>query len=246
VLTQPHEGASAARNRALSLAQGEYIQWLDADDLLAPDKISKQLQLTDGGRDFMTLLSSGYGSFYFRHENAKVQPTSLWQDLSPIDWLMTRFMKNAWMVPAVFLVSRQLCASAGPWNTNLSLDDDGEYFVRVVASSERVKFIKEAKSYYRVGNFSSLSERVSEEAYRSLLTSKMLSIRALLSLEDSDRTRLGCLRYLQTSFGKYYPEMELLVDEARGLARSLGGELELPPLSCKYSWIKVLFGWKMA
>ena len=246
VLTQPHEGASAARNRALSLAQGEYIQWLDADDLLAPDKISKQLQLTDGGRDFMTLLSSGYGSFYFRHEKAKVQPTSLWQDLSPIDWLMTKFMKNAWMVPAVFLVSRQLCASAGPWNTNLSLDDDGEYFARVVASSERVKFIKEAKSYYRVGNFSSLSERVSEEAYRSLLTSKMLSIRALLSLEDSDRTRLGCLRYLQTSFGKYYPEMELLVDEARGLARSLGGELELPQLSWKYSWIKVLFGWKMA
>ena len=35
VTTHDNCGASSARNRALSLAQGDYIQWLDADDLLA-------------------------------------------------------------------------------------------------------------------------------------------------------------------------------------------------------------------
>jgi len=246
VLTQPHAGASAARNKALSFAQGEYIQWLDADDLLAPDKISKQLRLTNSGRDSLTLLSSAYGSFYFRHEKAEFQPNSLWRDLTPIDWLLTKFMENAWMIPSVFLASRRLCDSAGPWNTNLSLDDDGEYYARVVASSEQVKFIKEAKSYYRVGNFRSQSHRASDKACRSLLTSQTLSIRVLLSLEDSDRTRLGCLRYLQSFFYLYYPEMDFLVDEARRLARSLGGELLPPTFSWKYSWIKMLLGWKMA
>lgn len=44
VTTQDNCGASSARNRALSLARGDYIQWLDADDLLAPDKISMQLE----------------------------------------------------------------------------------------------------------------------------------------------------------------------------------------------------------
>jgi glycosyltransferase involved in cell wall biosynthesis len=246
VLAQPHGGASVTRNKALSFAQGEYIQWLDADDLLAPDKISKQLQLTDSGRDSLTLLSSGFGSFYFRHEKAKFRPNSLWRDLTPTDWLLTQFMENAWMNPSVFLVSRRLCNLAGPWNTNLSLADDGEYFARVVAFSEQVKFIKGAKSYYRIGNFKSLSERVSEEACRSLLTSQTLSIRLLLSLEDSDRTRLASLRYLQRSFDMCYPEMDLLVDEARRLARSLGGELVPPKLKWKYSMIKMLLGWKMA
>jgi len=33
VYTQPNQGAAAARNRAFSLSQGDYIQWLDADDL---------------------------------------------------------------------------------------------------------------------------------------------------------------------------------------------------------------------
>jgi glycosyltransferase involved in cell wall biosynthesis len=40
VLTQKNRGAACARNAGLALAQGDFIQWLDADDLLAPDKIS--------------------------------------------------------------------------------------------------------------------------------------------------------------------------------------------------------------
>jgi glycosyltransferase involved in cell wall biosynthesis len=42
VSTENH-GAAAARNRALELSSGDYIQWLDADDILAPDKIERQL-----------------------------------------------------------------------------------------------------------------------------------------------------------------------------------------------------------
>ena len=44
VVTQKNQGAAAARNMAFSLSHGDYIQWLDADDLLAPDKIA----MTDG------------------------------------------------------------------------------------------------------------------------------------------------------------------------------------------------------
>ena len=39
VFTQANQGAAAARNQAFLLSKGDYIQWLDADDLLAPDKI---------------------------------------------------------------------------------------------------------------------------------------------------------------------------------------------------------------
>jgi len=43
VVTQQNQGAAAARNKAFELCLGDYIQWLDADDLLSPDKIAKQL-----------------------------------------------------------------------------------------------------------------------------------------------------------------------------------------------------------
>src|SRR5438874_10844901 len=44
VVTQENRGASAARNKALELCQGDYIQWLDADDLLSSDKIEGQME----------------------------------------------------------------------------------------------------------------------------------------------------------------------------------------------------------
>jgi glycosyltransferase involved in cell wall biosynthesis len=43
VISKKNQGAAAARNHALQFCQGDYIQWLDADDILAPDKIERQL-----------------------------------------------------------------------------------------------------------------------------------------------------------------------------------------------------------
>src|ERR1700735_4427253 len=43
VVSKENQGAAATRNHGLSLSQGNYIQWLDADDLLARDKIERQL-----------------------------------------------------------------------------------------------------------------------------------------------------------------------------------------------------------
>src|SRR6266404_3172364 len=45
IFTQKNQGAAAARNKAFSLSQGDYIQWLDADDLLAPNKIALQMKI---------------------------------------------------------------------------------------------------------------------------------------------------------------------------------------------------------
>jgi len=50
VICQRNQGAAAARNRAFAESRGDYVQWLDADDLLAPEKIARQMAVleTDG------------------------------------------------------------------------------------------------------------------------------------------------------------------------------------------------------
>ena len=47
VLTQPNSGATRARNLAFEHAKGEYIQYLDADDLMSSNKIASQMALRD-------------------------------------------------------------------------------------------------------------------------------------------------------------------------------------------------------
>jgi hypothetical protein len=66
------------------------------------------------------------------------------------------------------------------------------------------------------------------------------------SLEDSPKAREACVAYLENWLIFFYPGRPDLVNQAQELARSLGGELHLPQLSWKYSWIESLFGWSRA
>src|ERR1700751_2900109 len=71
VFTQVNLGAAAARNAAFKLSQGDFSQWLDADDLLAPNKIEKQLAALREGEGSRILLSSAWAPFYFRTRNVR-------------------------------------------------------------------------------------------------------------------------------------------------------------------------------
>src|SRR5262245_29413048 len=42
--TGPNRGGNAARNRLTELSSGEWLQFLDADDYLLPDKIARQME----------------------------------------------------------------------------------------------------------------------------------------------------------------------------------------------------------
>jgi glycosyltransferase involved in cell wall biosynthesis len=250
VTTQKNAGACATRNRALSLAQGDHIQWLDADDLLDPEKIFLQLSESDGGASSRVLLTCSWGKFFFRHTKAKFRPDSLWHNLEPVEWIIRKFTDNVWMNPAVWLVSRRLTELAGPWDERLSIsgDDDGEYICRVVAASEKVMYVPESRCYYRIGNSGSLDAGMgkSKEKLESLLMSLRLSIEHLLSLENSQRTRAACVKHLQTWLPLYYPERKELLSEIKTLAEGLGGKVQPPKVSWKYSAIKRVFGWTTA
>jgi len=52
-LTGPNAGAAAARNKGTAVAQGELLQFLDADDLLYPQKLQRQVPLAQAARPGM-------------------------------------------------------------------------------------------------------------------------------------------------------------------------------------------------
>jgi glycosyltransferase involved in cell wall biosynthesis len=244
VVTHANQGAASTRNRAFSLSQGEYIQWLDADDLLSPDKIERQMEVASEIGSRRTLLSSGWGSFAFRPETAKFSPTSLWCDLSPVEWLVRKMGENLHMQTATWLTSRELTKAAGAWDTRLFVDDDGEYFCRVLLASDGVRFVPGAKVFYRSTPSTRLSYiGRSDKKKDAQLLSMQLHVKYIRSLEDSGRVRAACLTYLQTWLYCFYPERPDLVAELESLAASLGCKLPAPQLGWKYAWIKPIFGW---
>ena len=224
VVTQNNQGAAAARNKAFSLCQGDYVQWLDADDLLASDKIARQIEALDPGRSKRTLVSSAWGRFMYRYYRAKFSPTALWCDLSPKEWLLRKMGQNLYMQTATWLVSRELTEAAGPWDTRLLGDDDGEYFCRVLLASDGVRFVPEARVYYRASGSSSLSYMGrSNRKLEAQWISMQLHIGYLRSLEDSERVRAACVKCLQNWMIYFYPERLDIFENAAEMAEGLGG-----------------------
>jgi glycosyltransferase involved in cell wall biosynthesis len=243
VITQANQGAAAARNHALQLSQGDFIQWLDADDLLSPDKVSRQMEVLLASGDERLLASCGWVEFLHRPAPARALPTPLWADLTPTEWLLRKLELNLHMQTATWLTSRSLTLAAGPWNTAMLGDDDGEFFCRVLLKSSGVRFVPGEFVYYRATGATSLSYVAgSDRKLEAHFASMRLHIGYLRSLDDSPRARRACVTYLQNWLGEFYPERPDIVAAARQLADELGGTLDTPAFSWKYAWLGALFG----
>ena len=246
LVSQPNQGAAAARNAAFALAQGDLIQWLDADDLLSPDKVMLQIAALERGGSARTLLSSGWGAFIHRPHRARFEQTALWGTLPPVEWLIRKLRDNLSMQTATWLVSRELTETAGSWDSRLLGDDDGEYFSRVVCASDEVRFVPGAKVYYRRAvpslSYIGRSQRKLEAQFLAL----QLYLDHIQSLEKSPRVREACVALLNEWRMSFYPERADLFQKLKTMATALGGELQAPGISWKYAPIQKCFGWEAA
>ena len=247
LVSTENQGLSAAVNTAYKHCQGDYIQELDSDDILAPDKIERQLSALRESDTQRTLLSGPWAAFHYRTRRAQFVRNALWEDLTPVEWLLRKMGGNLHMQNATWLVSRELAEAAGPWDTRLRYDQDGEYYCRVLLASSGTRFVREARIFYRASNTSRISyignsDRKKNSLYRSI----KLHIEYLRSLEESERVRKACVKYMQTWYDCFYPARMDIVADLQGLAAELGGRLEVPKLGWKYDWIKPILGWKAA
>ena len=243
VVSQVNQGAAAARNTAYSICQGDYVQWLDADDVLDPWKIELQVL---HARKFgpRKLLSGAWANFAYRIRKARFIHTALCEDLAPVEWLLRKMGLNLHMQTDNWLVSRELSDTAGPWDERLWRDNDGEYFCRVLLASDGVAFVREARSYYRAAGQDSVSRiEGSAKKLESLFLSMNLHIGYLRSLEESSRVRSVCVSYIRTWLHEFFPYRPDLGDKLQKTAEILGGGQIDPTLSWKYDWLVSVFGW---
>lgn len=163
IITTTNRGAAHARNVGLKQATGRFIQFLDGDDLLAPDKISIQMRRFLAADNPDTTLCAGqwlrFGSSLDQVIGGLGPGGPAEKDMSSLDWLLLRpynlMTIHGWLTP------KALLDQTGPWNETLSLDDDGEYFLRVVAAAHRVLFCPGAIAFYRTVSTAVTLSRVS-------------------------------------------------------------------------------------
>ncbi|TAH20980.1 MAG: glycosyltransferase [Cytophagales bacterium] len=127
-----NKGAAVALEIGRTLANGNFIQYLDSDDVLPPNKIMEQLQtMQDNKADV------AYADYIEVHENGQTKPSRYAQKISnnpKVD-----FLRKFWRPPACFLFSKEITEKIGKWNSSLKIFYDVAYYL--AASSNKAIFI---------------------------------------------------------------------------------------------------------
>ena len=191
VLECARTGASAARNEGIAASQGDFIQFLDADDVLAPNKIFSQIELLACSPD-RSIASGSWSRFAMHPGELTLKPEPIWKSCVPEEFLMTSWMGGGMMPVFGWLTPKHLIEAAGPWDEELRINQDGEFFTRVVLASAKIVFCAGATGYYRTVESASVSKRRSREAMVSALRAIDLSCGHLLGHIASNESRLAC------------------------------------------------------
>ena len=239
----PTKGACAARNHALSLAKGDAIQWLDADDLLGEGKLEAQLELLC--QNPKHLIASKWRRFDGDLTNLWPEEQGAWSHVpdqsSPKEWLLAERM----MIPAGWLGSRQLFESIQPWDTSLLINQDGEYFTRAIVASAGVILEPESRVYYRSEMQGSVSQFKPNKA-PSLFASIESFEQTVLQLgNDSDIKTLISNHYMGFLY-RVYPLVPELRKKAQAKIKRYGKPTRQNDVaeSMMARLICVVFGWR--
>src|SRR5690606_15484543 len=78
--------------------------------------------------------------------------------------LFATFTRNFGYFPLhVYLIPREVTQKAGLWNEALTVNDDGEYFSRIILNAEKIKFCKDTFVLYRTGAGNRLSQKIMDK-----------------------------------------------------------------------------------
>lgn len=201
-------GASKARNIGIQNANGTYIQFLDADDLLSPNKIEEQVKILESKNKIdlcfcKSIVFTDTSNLETNQEvNTEVFDFDFISGIELLKKLLGINNKVSMILISAYLVKKEIIDVVGKWDETITLDDDGEFFSRVLNYSKTVAFDKKGINYYRKFHTkNTLSQQTGQKYMASEINSvlnKLATIKKNVSTVEFNK-----IKQIQFSLLKY-------------------------------------------
>ena len=152
VIHQANAGPGLAREAGRRVARGEFIQYLDSDDVLLPEKFSLQV----AGLNARPECGVAYGKTRYIGTYTSESNTAWKRTGEKIESMFPSFLQSRWWGTSTPLYRKCLLDLVGPW-TSLSNEEDWEYDCRIAATDVSLYYVAEYISEERDHNGDRLS-----------------------------------------------------------------------------------------
>ncbi|WP_166963663.1 glycosyltransferase family 2 protein [Yeosuana marina] len=144
------KGASSCRNIGLKNATGDFIQFLDSDDIISSNKISEQINLIENCKGNV-IATCKWGRFKYNSKDSSVFENLAVYNFfdNPLLFLDALAVSKGYFPINAYLIKTDLIKNGGLWNEYLSINDDCEFMMRVIANTDKIYFAPQAIAYYR-------------------------------------------------------------------------------------------------
>ncbi len=210
---QPNSGRSAARNRGVQMSKGEYLLFLDSDDLLLPHALEQMAGFLDAHPDADAVYTDGY---YIDADGRKLQTIS--RERPPITadtFLEMMVLTNVIVAPHSLMLRRQVLEKVeSPYfNETLHGPEDHDLWLRLVVNGAIFQELEEFTFLFRIhgGNTMSPTMPSYQQAIKSQRRFKQRLLEADFFSSLSFETQYRFFHTYLTFFSHSNPEAQEIV-----------------------------------
>ncbi len=141
---QQNQGVANARNHGIQLARGEWIAFLDADDVLLPHKLEAQLAVADAHAG-LGMIHSGWNRV--DAEGNVLMPVELWRQVPELT--LESWLRWKPVLPSAMLFQRKWLEQIGGFDPRFPPAEDTELVLRLALKGCQAKWLPQITVNYR-------------------------------------------------------------------------------------------------
>lgn len=197
------KGANSCRNIGFEKSKGDYIQWLDSDDIISPNKVEIQLEAIENKVDSISTCTWGIYVDGNVKIHANLESYSSYNETK--QFLNGLRLSKGYFPIHAYLMHRVLVVQAGLWDEKLHINQDGEFMSRIFLHVKSYVFCELAQAIYRMSNTASVSTYSSiGKATQAIIVWKIIAQR----LERINKKYVDTMKMkLYTLICQSYPEL---------------------------------------